>query len=792
MADTPFTYNTIGVSGYSGFSGNSTSGYSGFTGASGYSGFSGISGWSGISGFTGWSGFSGTSGWSGFSGISGYSGFSGISGYSGFSGFSGAFAGSTGTANYVAKFTGTNSIGTGLIYDTGSTAIGIGTTAPASITTLPNLGYGAAVVNRLGIVDNWGGQSTSVTSAMIAYDGTTPYELDFLSKNIGGTATLLRGRVLSADKFYLDISGNGYLANNLTAVGNNNSFGPYNNSNGVLNVNTGNKSVPAIVISNFTGVTATSAIYMEWDNSGIIDWYAGMNNGSSTFQISRALSSPDFSIDSSGRVGIGTGSPSHKLDVFQGSNTYTAYFSSGGSTGSNYGTYTQAGTNSSDWNSLYYNASNSFLMGIRGDGNVGIGTTSPNQLLTVDGGSSTGGDLIRLNSSNSNGTSIAFNNTSTNGRLYRIGSNFSTGTGEFAIYDSTASTTRVTISSAGNVGIGTTVPYSSLHVRKGSGVAAGDLAQYGTIGSFESTDTNNTVTFVGGGYTNQNSMALNLYAAGNDIGYNLGWRIGTYADSSGAGGSRSLRIYQVSTSGTYSNQVTTEVMRINPSGNVGIGTATPPRKLSINSGSNSIAGIISLSGSGNAIEYNDFSGTHYNWIAAAQYNINNAFEITPSTATGGTTYSTPVATFLQSGNVGIGTTSPSYLLDVNGSARIVTSLGVGTAPSGTTGEIRATGNITAYYSDDRLKTKLGKIENALDKICSLEGFYYEANETAQALGYKPVKEVGVSAQAIQKVLPEIVAPAPISDEYLTIRYERLAPLIIEAIKELRKEIKALK
>jgi len=119
-------------------------------------------------------------------------------------------------------------------------------------------------------------------------------------------------------------------------------------------------------------------------------------------------------------------------------------------------------------------------------------------------------------------------------------------------------------------------------------------------------------------------------------------------------------------------------------------------------------------------------------------------------------------------------------------------LALGTTSDPGAGAMYATGNITAYYSDDRLKTKLGKIENALDKICTLEGFYYEANETAQALGYKPVREVGISAQATQKVLPEIVAPAPISDEYLTIRYERLAPLLIEAIKELREEIKALK
>jgi hypothetical protein len=120
------------------------------------------------------------------------------------------------------------------------------------------------------------------------------------------------------------------------------------------------------------------------------------------------------------------------------------------------------------------------------------------------------------------------------------------------------------------------------------------------------------------------------------------------------------------------------------------------------------------------------------------------------------------------------------------------SFGVGTAASGTTGEIRATNNITAYYSDDRLKTRLGKIENALDKLCTLDGFYYEANETAQALGYDVKREVGISAQQMQAVIPEIVVPAPIDEKYFTVRYERALPLLIEAIKELRQEVQDIK
>jgi hypothetical protein len=148
-----------------------------------------------------------------------------------------------------------------------------------------------------------------------------------------------------------------------------------------------------------------------------------------------------------------------------------------------------------------------------------------------------------------------------------------------------------------------------------------------------------------------------------------------------------------------------------------------------------------------------------------------------SAGTGKPTWSNPTASL-----VGLGTSSnPQF-----------NSLGVGVAASTVTGEIRAANNITAYYSDDRLKTRLGTIDNALDKLCSLTGFYYEANETAQALGYGVRKEVGVSAQDVQKVLPEIVTAAPIDDKYLTIYYDKLIPLVIEAIKELKQEVDALK
>ncbi len=118
-------------------------------------------------------------------------------------------------------------------------------------------------------------------------------------------------------------------------------------------------------------------------------------------------------------------------------------------------------------------------------------------------------------------------------------------------------------------------------------------------------------------------------------------------------------------------------------------------------------------------------------------------------------------------------------------------MGVGTAASGTAGEIRATNDVTAYYSDARLKNFESTIDSALDKVKQLNGYYFTENEIAKELGYANDKrQVGVSAQEVEAVLPEIVTEAPISDEYLTVKYEKLAPLFIEAIKEIDEKYQA--
>jgi len=125
------------------------------------------------------------------------------------------------------------------------------------------------------------------------------------------------------------------------------------------------------------------------------------------------------------------------------------------------------------------------------------------------------------------------------------------------------------------------------------------------------------------------------------------------------------------------------------------------------------------------------------------------------------------------------------------------SLGVGTAASGTTGEIRATNNITAYYSSDRrLKENISNIPNALDKVNQLNGVTFDWTEAYMKQhggedGYFVKKnDTGLIAQDVEQVLPEIVRSN--KDGYLGVQYDKVVGLLVEAIKELKHEIEFLK
>jgi hypothetical protein len=133
------------------------------------------------------------------------------------------------------------------------------------------------------------------------------------------------------------------------------------------------------------------------------------------------------------------------------------------------------------------------------------------------------------------------------------------------------------------------------------------------------------------------------------------------------------------------------------------------------------------------------------------------------------------------------------------------AIGAGAANS-TAGTIIATGEITAYSSDARLKQNISLITDPISKIMSLRGvmFDWDINKASQ-LGFNPSyqRDVGVIAQDIQAVLPEAVRPAPFDrtpdgldsisgEHYLTVQYEKLTALLIEAVKQLKTEVDDLR
>lgn len=113
-------------------------------------------------------------------------------------------------------------------------------------------------------------------------------------------------------------------------------------------------------------------------------------------------------------------------------------------------------------------------------------------------------------------------------------------------------------------------------------------------------------------------------------------------------------------------------------------------------------------------------------------------------------------------------------------------------------------DVIAYASDRRLKHKVKPIEDALSKVKSLTGMTYQWNEIGKGHGWDPdteVREAGVFAQDVQAVLPEAVRLAPFDDEhgvsrsgenFLTVKYDKIVPLLIEAIKEQQTQIEELK
>ena len=103
----------------------------------------------------------------------------------------------------------------------------------------------------------------------------------------------------------------------------------------------------------------------------------------------------------------------------------------------------------------------------------------------------------------------------------------------------------------------------------------------------------------------------------------------------------------------------------------------------------------------------------------------------------------------------------------------------------------ASGNITAY-SDERLKSNVETIGNALDKVMAIRGVTFNRVQQGTVGTFDSRRYMGVIAQEIQKVIPEVIFQRNPPDGLLSVDYGNIVGLLIEAIKELKDQVDALK
>lgn len=236
-------------------------------------------------------------------------------------------------------------------------------------------------------------------------------------------------------------------------------------------------------------------------------------------------------VDNNGNVGIGTTSPGYKLDVNGTIN------SGGGSLAYRIGGSLFAGA-SSNFTNVYAQSSglyiweytgNNVRMAILDNGNVGIGTTSPNALLNVNG-------AVRVVNNQVIGLESTVSGTNA-GRIYADASN------KFYVETLSSANPLVLQSTGGSVGIGTTSPVGTLNVSAGGNKGI----------RIDTTSTNNSIEF-GNAAGTANGYTWSMYRSGNDL---------RFYDLAGGGADR---------------------LTLQSGGNVGIGVASPTAALHLKAG----------------------------------------------------------------------------------------------------------------------------------------------------------------------------------------------------------------
>ena len=463
-----------------------------------------------------------------------------------------------------------------------------------------------------------------------------------------------------------------------------------------------------------------------------------------------------FRITEAGNVGIGTTSPDSKLtsngrieaislltDHFRArynSEYYTDYSTNGVSFNGTNQTY-----------SLIQNGTTRLI--VDNGGNVGIGTTSPDQLLDV---SSDNTPTIRITNtlqSSSNYTIGAFEffseDASTPGGARVLSSilcvnnaGSSVPNGELAFYTAlgagsgAAPTEKMRIDSSGNVGIGTASPSAKLDV------VGSSLAEQFKISNTTADATTKYGALVGRHYTNSEEPVTGMLITSSSSG--TGGSVSIGGGISAANAVNNIILYTAANNTTLTG---TERMRVASNGNVGIGTTSPQEKLDVGGSiylsnllDNDIIWKNGTLGTGPSI------GTNLSAALIFKNSSNNA-----------------VMTIVNSdGSVGIGTTSPGYKLDVSGTGRF-------------TSTVTATNFILS--SDKRKKTKIK------DLTCDNIDVNWKSFELKESEGeYR----TGVIAQELEQSHPEFVKTD--GEGFKSVKY---IDLLIAKIAELEARLEKL-
>jgi len=598
-------------------------------------------------------------------------------------------------------------------------------------------------------------------------------------------------------------------------------------------------------------------------------------------------------VNSSGNVGIGVSNPGAKLQVGSASTSsellrigvaYSvansqrgaiAWHDGSGITGKIWTEYDGSTYTKLNFGGLYSSSlydQGTFLT-IRGNGNVGIGNTTPLYKLIVEG--------------NTNAAPVAaISNTAVGGHLVYMGYNDGTNRTAIGIEDGGGNAssygiqvgTYFAVRDDGRVGIGTTNPSSTLQV-VGNVVATSFTGSFsGSLTGTITTATNATnitvtadttnisryLTFVGSTSGNNGTLvnADLLYNPSTDLlsinnmwvwkGKNNTANSDNVFIGSGSGANLSAWASNSADRNTGLGHFTGNALttgRANMMFGFGAGQLLTTGSFNVFIGQQ--AGVLSTTNTGNcalgSLSYYAFQNASSNYNTAigylalrgtvassgsntAAYNVAIGNEAGVTTTSGN--YNTIVGSYAGGlitsggGNTLIGSgsgasittgthntlvgkyagtttlTSTVVLSDGLGNIKfhatgsrttISGSLAIGgIAASATVGRFDASNDVVAYSTSDiRLKENIQPIENALYKVNQISGntFDWKSDPELTILhGFKG-KDIGIIAQEIESILPEVVTTR--DSGYKAVKYEKLVPLLIEAIKELTDKVNNL-